>query len=545
MLSLLFNHNNHRAGFDVTDLFLSLFLLLPLSVNGEDKITLELLETRQKETRAAFAKQEKTMSGLRHGLAKLNLENRAATASLDGLRTHMKGDAVKLHENLSRATANSERLDKIFVNLEEIETKLRQVKLKQPRKSMHQEQAGQGSAPLPHSSSPVEDIPAFRLLVATLLVFLAPLGFTLLEASCLATWAIPLAGMRNLVVSIVIVLTYFTLGYGLMYGQSGFTMTSGDPSENAIPAAFFLYQLGLVMMAGLIVTTTLSDRLTLAAYALIAITLSGFLYPVFGQWIWGSHLLLEHKGWLEERGFRDFAGASVLSVTAAGFALIWAGYLRKVSTATPPEVTNPPPAAYNPSYALPGLFILWLSWMGLLVGHLKDEEQIALLIVKLSLAGAAAGCVAFIQGVIAGKQQDVQHETYIKPLGGILSGFVAIAAAADTVTTLEAIVMGSVAGLLHVPACRLLQRRVVKHDAMTVNLIAAHGVGGIWGTLCVALYGGEGQPDVGQLVVQWQGVMAALILSVSMALISVLLYRGMVRLGTARKVKMQVQAASS
>lgn len=545
MLSLSFNHNNHRAGFDVTGLFLSLFLLMPLSVNGEDKIVLELLETRQKETQATFAKQEKTMTELRDGLEKLNLENRAATASLDGLRTHMKGDAVKLRENLSQAAANWERLDKIFVNLEEIDTKLRQVKLKQPRKNLDQEQAGQGSAPLPQFASP---IPAFRLLVATLLVFLAPLGFTLLEASCLAAGAIPFAGMRNLVVSIVIALTYFTVGYGLMYGQSGFTMTSGDPSENAIPAAFFLYQLGLVMMAGLIVTTTLSDRLTLAAHALIAITLSGLLYPVFGQWIWGSHLLLEHKGWLEELGFRDFAGASVIPVTAAGFALVWAGYLRKISTATPPEVTNPPPATYNPSYALLGLFILWLSWMGLLVGHLKDEEQIALLIVKLTLAGAAAGCVAFIQGVIAWKQQDVQHEIYIKPLGGVLSGFAAIAAAADTVTTLEAIVMGSIAGLLHVLACRLLQHRAVKHDAMTVNLIAAHGVGGVWGTLCVALYGGEGQfvlPDVEQLVVQWEGVMAALIFSVSLGLISVLLYWGMLRLGTARKVKMQVQDASS
>lgn len=218
MLSLLFKHNQRPAGFGVTGLFLSLFLLLPLSVNAEDKKILELLETQQKETQATFAKQEKTMSKLRDGLDKLNLENRVTTASLDGLRTQMEGDAVKLRENLSRATANSQKLDKIFVNLEEIDTQLRQVKLKQPRKNMDQEQAGRGSAPSPHSSSTAEDIPAFRLLVATLLVFLAPLGFTLLEASRLATWAIPLAGMRNLVVSIVIVLTYFTLGYGLMHG---------------------------------------------------------------------------------------------------------------------------------------------------------------------------------------------------------------------------------------------------------------------------------------------------------------------------------------
>lgn len=523
---------------------LALILLLPVNVQGHEKELkkmLALLETQQQETQAMFDKQAQTLNELHENLGELTQEIRANAAGLDRLKSHVEDNAVRLYENLSRAMGDSEKIQKIHASLDEINTKLRYVRLKQPRQGEKQ-----GAPASDQQSPPVteqnEDYP-LGLLLATLLVFLAPLGFTLLEVSQLERWAAPFAGMRNLLVWIILFLAYFGVGYGLMYSPSNagwIGSTVAPPAANAqeTPGAFLLYQLGLIAMLGMIVTTTLSDRLSLAAYALIALALSIVVYPAFGHWVWSGHLIPGNKGWLETLGFKDFGGATVIHSLAAWFALVWAWSFRETRTFEERESASQQLYPHNMIYALLGFFMLWLTWMGLGIGQAREGGEAALLVIKMSLAAATAGLVAFVYGMTLGRKVGVYNEIYIKTVGGALGGLVAITAALDTVTPLEAVLIGGVAGLLHPLGYRVLNRFIIKNDNAAANLIAAHGACGVWGTLAVALLGTSGtlaRPDFKQLIVQMEGVLAAFLFSVLAAFIVLLIYRGCAKLAAGKK----------
>jgi Amt family ammonium transporter len=115
-------------------------------------------------------------------------------------------------------------------------------------------------------------------------------------------------------------------------------------------------------------------------------------------------------------------------------------------------------------------------------------------------------------------------------LGGVLGGFVAISAACDVVVPLEAIIIGSLAGLLYPLTSAFLKRTVLKknYQAKAAGVIATHGFCGVWGTLCVALFGSEGLlsvPDTEQLIAQLTGISVAFGFSIVSAYLCLLVYR--------------------
>jgi Amt family ammonium transporter len=143
-----------------------------------------------------------------------------------------------------------------------------------------------------------------------------------------------------------------------------------------------------------------------------------------------------------------------------------------------------------------------------------------------SLAASAGGVTAFLHYVFF----HTDKSRMARGLGGFVSGLVAIAACAQNVTFAEAAFIGAVAGLLQNIAYNFLRKHFLQEvwQIQAAYLVAIHGVAGIWGALCFALLGTDGNfssPDMPQLVTQIKGVVVAIIYSSIMARIVLFLIR--------------------
>jgi Amt family ammonium transporter len=172
---------------------------------------------------------------------------------------------------------------------------------------------------------------------------------------------------------------------------------------------------------------------------------------------------------------------------------------------------NALPGANLPLSTL-GTFLLWFGWFGfnggsqLALGSAADAAQMSIVYVNTNLAAAAGVMASIILAQIIYKKIDLTLA-----LNGALAGLVAITAGPDVGSHFVAIVVGAVGGILSTLAIPLLDR--FKIDDV-VGAIPVHLVGGIWGTLAVAIFGG------GSFVAQLYGIIMAGVLTVPLAFLA-------------------------
>lgn len=374
-------------------------------------------------------------------------------------------------------------------------------------------------------------------LLSIILVFFAPLAFVISNnrnQDNLLTDGIQ-QHQGVLLACLSVFLGYFGLGFGLMYGTSSSGLigisnylmadqnTLSELQANFPFIDFMLYQTGFAMLAAMIVYIAVGRQLSSVQHVMLALFVGAVLIPVFGHWVWGSHFVTDNKGWLEGIGFIDQGGAIVINAIAAWFAFVLVLKLRH---------SEPPPSQANeesddPVYSTSAILVLWLSWLGFTAGNLPiSDEQISSVMLNVGLSGSAGGLAAYLHYVFfQGNKSQIAHG-----LGGFVTGLVAIAACAQSVTFPEAIVIGASAGLLQNVAYDALRKSYLKQiwQKRAAYLIAIHGVGGIWGALCVALLGSGGTfsaPDILQFIIQLKGIAAALAYSFVMANIMLLLLK--------------------
>ncbi len=508
----------------------------------------------------SFSGVDGKISELRDNLNKLGQDTRGNSKSIEELKAKLEETAIRVYEHLLKGMERSAQIDKLTTRLDELEAllssrrpppkaaesagKSNDAKAKQTddAKASGENKPEAEDSPKPASAAPVlrlpqQDFAPVGLLIATLLSYVAAVGFSLLESARLERWAVAPAGIRNLLVCTVTFLAYFTVGYWVMYGEFAATATTAY-QDNGWREMFPLFQVGLAMVVGIAVATVLSDRLSMGAYLYLTAILAILVYPLFGHWAWASRGLVLGKGWLESLGFADFAGATVIHSVAAWFALAWA--LRFPVTHADDGAAGGKegvPLDGNPVHASLAVFVLWLAWLGLVTGQQEDDtRQTVALIVNTSLAMAAAVLVAFIQE-LRSKRDDAGEGLGHRLAYGAVSGLVAVSAAANGITALEAVVIGLVAGSLQPLASKWLVTRVVKQDRQAADLIAALGFSGIWGSLCVGLLGTEGDfalPNVAQTGIQALGVVAAFAFSLASGLAAAYAWQWLSKL---RKVK--------
>jgi Amt family ammonium transporter len=385
------------------------------------------------------------------------------------------------------------------------------------------------------------------VLIAGFLVMFMQVGFAMLETGFTrAKNAVHTMGMNFIIYAIGLIGFWFA-GYAFMMGgvshlpsltsegipHRELTLSLGGHNfgliglskfglfsvrNDSASLASFLFAAVFMDTAATIPTGAMAERWKFSAFCIYGFFMSMFLYPLFGNWVWGG-------GWLSQLGLNfglghgmvDFAGSSVVHMTGGMTGLAGAIVLGpRIGKFRRDAMINPMPG-HNLPMAITGTLILAFGWFGFNTGSTlaASDTRIGLIAANTMLASAAGSLTALFS----------LWERYGKPdvamaCNGMLGGLVAITAPCAFVSPIAAVLIGAVAGFLVVFFVIGLERHLRVDDP--VGAIAVHGGCGLWGALALGIFAdgnyGEGWNgiagpvrgllfgDVGQFVAQSIGV---------------------------------------
>ena len=345
------------------------------------------------------------------------------------------------------------------------------------------------------------------ILVATVLVFIMHLGFAALEAGFVQKKNVVNILFKNIMIVCIGLLTYYLIGFNLMYpgtNEGGFFAFSGfglTLPEGGLTSGYadytywtdFIFQAMFAATCCTIVSGAVAERVKLVPFLIFCSLFVTISYPITGFWKWGS-------GWLDARGFYDFAGSTIVHSVGGWGALAAIILLGPRKGKFSAKGIHPIPGHSMPLATL-GVFLLWFGWFGFNGGSVlsADPGLVSKVFVTTSLAAAAGAIGAFILSLIMFKTYDLSMV-----LNGVLGGLVGITASADGVSVPAAIMIGFIAGVL-IPVSVTAFDKMKLDDP--VGATSVHLVCGIWGTLAVAIFGDYGD-GVGTLMSQLIGIAA-------------------------------------
>ena len=332
-----------------------------------------------------------------------------------------------------------------------------------------------------------EDMGMLWMLLSAILVFFMQAGFTLVESGMTRSKNAVNIAMKNLLDICVNSLTYWIIGYSLMYGKTsnGYFFWGGLFLGEGVD---LLFQTMFAATAATIVSGAIAGRTKYSTYVIFSIIITAFIYPISGGWQW------QGEGWLTKIGFIDFAGSSVVH-SVGGWAALVAAIL--VGPRIGKFVGNKviPIPGHNQILATLGVFILWFGWFGFNGGSQlawggQDAVSASNIVLITNLSAAAGGLGALITTWIwYGKPHLAQT------LNGALAGLVSITAGCSYLTETGAALAGLIGGILVVFSIEFIEKKLRIDDA--IGAASVHGVVGIWGTIVIGLWGVNGDKGIG------------------------------------------------
>ncbi len=328
------------------------------------------------------------------------------------------------------------------------------------------------------------------VLVATFLVMFMQPGFAIVEAGFVRTKNTANILTKNLMDFSIGSLLFWVIGYTIMYGESlgGFI---GLPSlfinDNGIGdyanKADLMFQTVFAATAATIVSGAVAERTKFSSYLIFTVVITVLIYPISGHWKWGG-------GWLDQLGFLDFAGSTIVHSVGGWIGLAGAIVLGpRAGKYVKGKVKALP--GHNLTFAALGVFILWFGWFGFnagsQLGAAGEDNTLAIAHIALTTnLSAASGAITALFTAWA---------RYKRPglslgLNGALAGLVAITAGCDVVSPGAAGIIGAIAGIILVFSVELFDQ-VLKIDD-PVGAVSVHGVNGAFGTIAVGLFATEG-----------------------------------------------------
>jgi ammonium transporter, Amt family len=279
-----------------------------------------------------------------------------------------------------------------------------------------------------------------------------------------------------------------------LIGSSGYFLNNSVYDVGIF--TLFLFQMVFMDTTATIPTGSMAERWKFKSFVVYGLFISMFVYPIFGNWVWGG-------GWLADLGTNfglghghvDFAGSSVVHMVGGVAALAGAivigprigkyGKNGKVNTL----------AGHNIPMAIIGTFILAFGWFGFNPGSTLagTDLRIAVVAVNTMLASASGAFAAMIYMWLKYKKPDPAMIA-----NGMLAGLVAITAPCAFVNASSSIIIGAIAGLLVIFAALFIERRLKIDDP--VGAVAVHGVNGLWGIISLGLFADGSYGD------GWNGV---------------------------------------
>jgi len=282
----------------------------------------------------------------------------------------------------------------------------------------------------------------------------------------------------------------FTQGAGWIGGVSRLFL-NGVGAEtlrgNLPEVLFFAYQMTFAIITPALIVGAYVERVGFGFVLLFSALWLMLVYVPVAHWIWGGGMM-GPGGLFGETGVMDFAGGIVVHETAGLAALLLA-----IAIGPRKHRTTPP---HQPGMVMMGAGMLWVGWFGFNGGSaLAANGQAAMAITVTHLSAAAAGITwAIWERIKFGRISTIGLVT------GMVAGLASITPASGFVGPVAALVIGGVAGVLCQEAVVLVKSRLKIDD--TLDVFAVHGVGGIFGTLMVAVFGGGSWgAQIGGLVV--------------------------------------------
>jgi ammonium transporter, Amt family len=331
------------------------------------------------------------------------------------------------------------------------------------------------------------DLNVVFFLVCMVLVFLMHPGFAMLEAGMTGSRNAANIMMKNMFVVCIAFIAYYLVGWGLHYGASagGFVGTdqlfivpgtwAAASGADGFLASELMFDAVFAATAATIISGAVAGRMNLWGFLILATLMTAVIYPIIGHWGWGG-------GWLEQLGFADFAGSTIVHLTGgvAGItaAAILGPRVGKYTAAGKPR----PIFGHSAPLATLGVFMLFFGWFGFNGGSvLNAEVAVGPVLLTTALAASTGGLTAAAISALRGR-----GKTDLTMTGnGILAGLVGITAGADVVAPWAALLVGVVAGVLVTVAVLTVERLGVD-DA--VGAFSVHGVCGVLGTWWVGLF---------------------------------------------------------
>ena len=334
-------------------------------------------------------------------------------------------------------------------------------------------------------------------LIGGVLVMFMACGFCMLETGLVRAKNTTMQLTKNVALFSIAAVGYYIIGYNLMYPLGSWSVDgvlsgvigvavleavgvapeAADDLAYASTGSDYFFQLMFCAATASIVSGTIAERIKLWPFLVFTLILTALIYPFQASWKWGG-------GFLDEMGFLDFAGSTVVHSVGGWAALAGALVLGARTGKYRDGRVVPMPGANLPLATL-GTFILWLGWFGfnggsqLAMGTVSDVADVSRIFANTNAAAAGGAIAALILTQIFYKKVDL---TMV--LNGALAGLVSITAEPLTPTLGAATLIGGFGGVIVVFTVPFLDK--LKIDDV-VGAIPVHLVAGIWGTIAVAL----------------------------------------------------------
>ena len=381
------------------------------------------------------------------------------------------------------------------------------------------------------------DMGMLWMLIAGILVFLMQAGFTLVESGMTRAKNAVNIAMKNILDICVGSITFWLVGYSLMYGDTsnGWFFWSGLFQGEG---ADLFFQTMFAATTATIVSGAIAGRTKYSTYIIFSLVMTAVIYPISGGWQW------QGSGWLTEIGFIDFAGSSIVH-SVGGWAALVAAFMVGPRIGKYVNGKVMPIPGHNQILATLGVFILWFGWFGFNGGSQlawggADATAASNVVLITNLAAAAGGLGALITTWIWYGKPNLSQT-----LNGALAGLVSITAGCGNMTASGAVLAGLIGGIIVVFSIEFIEKKLKIDDA--IGAASVHGVAGVWGTVVIGLWGVDGDTGIGlfngggatQLGVQALGSLAYAVWAVGLSFIVLGILKATLGLRVSKEVEIE------
>lgn len=346
------------------------------------------------------------------------------------------------------------------------------------------------------------------MLTSTGLVLLMVPGLAMFYGGLVRTKNVLGTMMHSFSAMAIVGVIWMVCGYSMSFGSNvlggwfgwnaDYFMLKGIDTaimDTGIPEyVFAMFQGKFAIITPALIAGAFAERVKFRGYCIFIALWSLIVYNPLCHWVWAS------DGFLFEKGAIDFAGGTVIHISAGAAALVAAFYLG-ARRGYPKTAMHP----NNLVMTLMGAGLLWVGWFGFNAGSSVDSGLLTAQALAATQVAAAAGALSWmiLEGILHKKV------TTLGFVSGVLAGLVAITPAAGAVQPWGALILGLVASVLCYLAIEMKNK--LGYDD-TLDVFGIHGIAAIWGAIGLTFVLRPGTIDVSvmhQLWVQTEGCLVS------------------------------------